>query len=54
MPALRVLVADDDAFLRRAVADLIEHLGHVVVEVGDGASLARALRDAAALGNAAW
>jgi CheY-like chemotaxis protein len=48
--ALRVLVADDDAYLRRGVADLIEHLGHVVVEVGDGAALARALHDAAARG----
>ena len=36
LPALRVLVVEDDALIRMSIAEMLESRGHVVFEAGDG------------------
>lgn len=40
-----VLVADDASFMRMRLRKLVEELGHVVVEAGDGEEAVRAYRE---------
>lgn len=45
-PPLRVLVVDDEALIRWAVAETLTQAGHQVVEARDGGSALHALTDA--------
>jgi DNA-binding NtrC family response regulator len=44
---LRVLLVDDEALIRWAVAETLTQAGHSVVEAGDGAAAMRAIQNAA-------
>jgi CheY-like chemotaxis protein len=48
----KILVADDARVVRMLLRTWLERMGHVVVEVGDGASVIAALRDASVAGAA--
>jgi len=45
-PSLRVLVVDDEALIRWAVAETLTKAGHQVVQASDGGSALRALDNA--------
>ena len=46
VPALRVLVVEDERLLRWSVADILGQSGHTVIEACDGTSAIRALESA--------